>query len=198
MNRLFILVFFVLGTTTLVAQKSPSLHLGYWGPFPAGVKIGVDYPFLQKIAEKQIERKRRGKIITLEKRRKHELIGGFSFAYTPYTNSHNFLLNPEVAYRRTASNGYFIDFWLGFAYENITNKGKTFTVDNSGNVSTVAAASRGYFAPNLSFGMGYDLSMKEILPLAFYLKLIAIGRTNYNNLNMILNGRIDLGIMYKF
>ena len=87
---------------------------------------------------------------------------------------------------------------MGFGYENILNKGKTFTVDNNGNVSTVPAASRGYFAPSFSLGMGYDLSMEEIFPLAIYLKLMLIGRTSYNNLNGIINGRIDLGVMYKF
>ncbi|MCP4441524.1 MAG: hypothetical protein GY810_21660 [Aureispira sp.] len=183
------------------AQNSPSVSLGYWADFGIlpGVKVGVEYPILIGTVEKEKQRKRKKKepkIRTI--RNKHELLGGFSLGYTPLLNQHRLFFNLEVGYRITRKHGWFFDAWIGCAYENFVNTGKTFKVDDSGTVSKVPLASRGYVSPNLGIGFGYDFTQRLDFPMTVYTRILPAFRLGYNNVSAVTSVYLDAGVSYKF
>lgn len=167
------------------------ISISYYGDFYAhpGIKIGTEKLLLSKTNEKQ-----KRKVLKMKTR--SLLVTGFVRAYTHPGNHRALGLGSELVYRKTKSSGWKKEVLLGAGYQRRFNKGTTYTTDATGGVRNVPLASRGYFQPSLSFGIGKDLSVTMKAPFAWHL------RTGFHLLAPFNSGTVmglnaEAGIIYK-
>ena len=175
-------------------EAAPStfpISISYYGDFYAhpGVKIGTEYTIASKTKEKQ---KRKG----TKTKTRSLLTTAYVNGYTHPGNHRSLGAGTELILRKTRGNGWKKEALLGFGYQRRFNKGKTFTSDASGNVSQVPLASRGYFQPSFSLGVGKDLAVTMKAPLAWHL------RTGFHFLSPFNAGNVmglhaEAGIIYQ-
>jgi hypothetical protein len=116
-----------------------------------------------------------------------------------YRHPHNhigIILSPELEWRRNARKGRFIEVALAPSLFRYFYEGKTFEINESGNLERVKLAGRTTFLPTLSFGFGRDMSVNRNMPISWYSRINAMRQFPYNA-SSLTRVSIELGIIRK-
>ncbi|MEQ9413579.1 MAG: hypothetical protein RIF39_07095 [Cyclobacteriaceae bacterium] len=183
---------FVTDSVSFSTNNVP-ITVSYYGNFliDPGFKIGVERPF--KIIQKTLLKKNGKKRIN-----QHVFLNTVNLGYY-YTAEHNhsFFLNTELGYRKVRKSGFKTETFLGLGYMRTFLTDETYKVEGD-NVSIDKAAGSNYFMPSLSFGIGYDNSVKqEPFPFAISLRPNVFIRYPYNGA-VLPQLTIELNFSYRF
>ena len=172
-------------------KKTFPISISYYGDFYAhpGLKVGTEYTIVSETKEKQ---KRKG----MRSKTRSILATGYINGYTHPGNHRALGAGTEIIYRKTKDNGWKKEALLGFGYQRRFNKGKTFTSDAAGNVTQVPLASRGYFQPSFSLGIGKDLAVTMKAPFAWHLRTGVHFLSPFNAGN-VAGLHAEAGIIYQ-
>lgn len=141
-----------------------------------GVKVGVDYPVIQKQVEKT---KRNGSVKNSYKNR--YITTNLGFYYHKDYNA-NFFFQGGYQWQHVRSNGWFTAVEPQLGVSRTLIDGAVYKVSNDGNVTRKKGAGHFYLAPSLSFGFGKDLSAKSgNMPLTLFSKVTLFTNLPYNN-----------------
>ena len=91
-------------------------------------------------------------------------------------------LNAGINWRYTFSIGYSVEFGVGLGYLHTwQHGGKTYTVDDEGNVDRKFVIGHPGFMPSVKFGLlGWDLRKKTNIPMRINIDAIVFGQLPYN------------------
>ena len=113
---------------------------------------------------------------------------GFNFTVSMGTYVHQrhhrgLYLNAGINWRYTFSFGYSPEIGLGLGYLHTwQHGGKTYTVDDDGDVSKKTVFGRPSLMPIVKLGiLGWDLRKKTDIPMRLNVDAIAFGQFPYNN-----------------
>jgi hypothetical protein len=92
-------------------------------------------------------------------------------------------LNGGINWRYTFPVGYSLEFGVGLGYLHTwQHGGKTYTVDDDGNVKTKKVYGYPAFMSTIKLGLlGWDLRKKTNIPVRLNIDVIAFGQLPYNN-----------------
>ncbi len=132
--------------------SATTLRISYFGNqvvYP-GISVGAEQRIWRRENEKE---KRNGK--TKFRRRGWYAAGDLVLWSQPQSYSTQ-LLRGGMLWRKTWNRGFRVDAGLYAGLANRFNRGRTYNVDPSGDVSIKRWDSRFYFLPTLAFGIGKD------------------------------------------
>lgn len=191
----------ILGLTLLIClnyqaisqEKEKRLSVSYLGEYYThpGMSIGYAQDFYASTKEKT---KKNGKVKIKERR----LFWSGKVGVYHQKESHTGIVNTmSLGHRKTKASGYFTEYNLGAGHFTNILSGKTYTVDEEGEVNTIDISARWSFVTAMSIGIGKDLSPQLGIPLS-------IKWSNGLWLRYPFNGYLlpqlhsELGFVFKF
>jgi len=172
-------------------KKVPAnIRLGYWGGigFP-GLRMGIELPLSVVYKHKT---KKSGKIKSVTKKR--YLVSNFGWYHHKGFHD-NLCLTVGYTYRRISKNGFFLSYSPEIGYSRTFLGGTTYQVDNEGNVSIKKRAGYHYATLMLSGGLGWKLSIKNVMPVTVYSRLNLMLMFPYNS-KIYLRPNFELGTSF--
>lgn len=169
-------------------KKIPAnIRLGYWGGigYP-GLKTGIELP-LSVVYKYKTKKSGRLKSVT----KKRYLVSNFGWYHHKGFHD-NLSLTIGYTYRRTSKSGFFLSYSPEIGYSRTFLGGTTYQVDDTGQVSIKKGAGHHYATLMLSGGLGWKLSIKNIMPITIYSRLNLMLLFPYNS-NIYLRPNIELG-----
>ena len=108
-------------------------------------------------------------------------------------------LDAGLNWRHTFPVGYSLEFGVGLGYLHTwQHGGKTYTVDNDGNVSVKTVLGHPSFMPTIKIGLfAWDFRKKTNVPIRINLDAVAFGQLPYNNFIMP-RFALKTGVTYYF
>lgn len=180
---------------SIVQQKlEMPVSVSYFGNFifDPGFKLGIER---QLLTIQKTRNKSNGKI----KINRHQFFNTLNLGYY-YTKEQNdtWFLNTELGYRKTRKSGFKTEVLLGVGYLRTFLTDETYEVDNNGNVSKIKNAGSNYIMPSLSFGIGYDNSIKHPkFPIAVSFRPNLFFQYPYNS-SLLTHIATEINLSYKF
>jgi len=103
--------------------------------------------------------------------------------YVHQRNHAGLFLSAAVNWRHTFSSGYSPQFGIGLGYLHTwEHGGRTYVVDDNGNVSIRPRTGRSNFMPSIKLGLfGWDLRKRTNIPMRINTDIIAFGQYPFNN-----------------
>ncbi|MDR0300970.1 MAG: hypothetical protein LBI04_01500 [Treponema sp.] len=103
--------------------------------------------------------------------------------YVHQRHHRGFFLNGGINWRYTFPIGYSMEFGVGLGYLHTwQHGGKTYTVDDDGNVNEKTVYGHPSFMPTIKLGLlGWDLRKKTDIPMRINIDAIAFGQLPFNN-----------------
>ncbi len=181
----------LLCSLSLFAQRrrpdppKPEFRLAYFGDylFRPGVKLGVTYPFAQKIKEKT-KPLNREETYVLTKTHRLELGGSFTFYHHP--KDHNGLLfNAELTWHRIRNRSYknryrHFEAGLGVGYFRYQLIGTTFEPDGEGGFNEKNSGGGNAFMPSIFAAWGMNLRFIKSADVRAYVKPLLMFEIPYS------------------
>jgi hypothetical protein len=117
--------------------------------------------------------------------------------YLQYRNHFGIFVDASMLWRKTFKCGYSMQYGLGLGYLHTwEHGGKTYTVDDNGNVETKFKWGHPSFMPSLTLGfLGWDFSIKKHLPFRINVDGVLFGQYPFNHF-MMPHFAIRTGVTY--
>lgn len=179
-----------------------STRIAYYGiyTFHPGLKVGVEYPIKRKVKEISkfpflsflgILQNNKTKVIH------NDWISSANFAfYNHRDNNSGFILNAELARRRTGKHALYREINMGFGFMK-TFQPTTYEMTNSGEIDKKFLPGHFYKVINLGLAFGFDCSVKKATGISMYIKPTYFIMFPYNSL-LTINSALEIGFTYKF
>lgn len=177
---LLTLLFFGSCLLQITAQSTPDLppkkleyQIAYFGEFIGhpGMKIGVAYPFAQKLKTKDKQKRK----YTLTKTRIHQWKAGANLAFYHQVNNHNgYLFNIELTYQKIRNKSKkpnkfkYFDASIGLGYFHYELSGKTFQATENGFEEINGNGNA--LMPSLSVAWGKNIRFVKSANVRYYVK----------------------------
>jgi hypothetical protein len=139
-----------------------------------GIKVGIEHPLFEKDKVKETKRK--------IKHKKHQVISGANFGvYSHFKYNTALFLNTEIGYRYIRQGGIIFETMIGIGYLRTFLNGKTYSVNENGDVRNVFLAGNNSFMPSISLGFGHDVSQKSNRITSWFIKPVVFIQMPYNS-----------------
>jgi len=179
-----------------------SVRVAYYGiyTFHPGLKVGVEYPIKRKVKEisklpifYKLGIYKSNKIKTIHK----DWISSANFAmYKHKDNNTGFMLNGELARRRTGGHNLYREINMGFGFLK-TFLPTTYEMTETGDIDKKFLPGHLYGVINFGFALGIDFSINEASKIAMYMKPTYFLMFPNNSL-FAVNSALEVGITYRF
>lgn len=174
---------------TTMVQRSANLRLGYHAIYH-GMRAGLELPLSSLTINRN---KRNGSV---KQRTKYRFATANVGWYHHATFHTNVLVTAGVGRRRVRPKGYFTDASLELGYSRTFIGGTTYSVSETGEVTTKSNAGYHYAAISTGSSAGYDFSVTQNLPISAYSRLNLLLLLPYNGTIYPRIG-LELGIIYR-
>jgi len=154
-----------------------------------GMRTGYNYTFYEKTRSGENKSKNSHTFL---------LKGNLSFFIHPRADI-SFVLNASCGYKYTSKQGLLVEpLHVGFGGIYSFLNGKTFEVDNNGNVSSGISGYSTFILPYVQvLGLGYDFRRKRNLPLSISASIDVYSQRNINT-NSWLRLATPISLTYYF
>lgn len=183
MQRTIFTLFWVAWATWTAGQSGgeripipkTSIKLSYLGNIShPGVKAGLDFPY------KVIQREKSGKKGLKTVLKERSVGANLGFYHHPHFHDNLFLLLEQTR-RRQSRNGWFSEFAPGLGFSRTFLGGTTYQVSASGSVNQKKLAGYNYGMFTLAAGGGYNLAIRNLVPVRIYGKLGFVSLFPFNS-----------------